>query len=191
MAVDGTMTVAVPSGSGGRFSIEPVIPPGDQDAGGRGIAQLAGVAQDGMGNLFVSDAKGNMVLKIDQDGNRSVVAGTGEAGYDGDGGDALQARLKNPQGLAVDASGALLIADEGNNVIRRVNPDGSISTIAGAAPGARRDELSVESFLDAWQARLMAPRTIAVNSDGSVYITENPCADGPRAPTSWKLRPRS
>ena len=85
------------------------------------------------GDLYVSDANDNRVLRITSAGVATVVAGNGTPGFAGDGGPATKAKLNAPAGLAVDRLGNLLIADQGNNRIRRVDAKtGRIETIAGS-----------------------------------------------------------
>jgi DNA-binding beta-propeller fold protein YncE len=79
------------------------------------------VAVDAGGNLFIADAGNNRIREVIQaTGNIVTVAGTGSAGYSGDGGLATSAQLNSPDGVAVDASGDLFIADTGNDCIRKV-----------------------------------------------------------------------
>jgi hypothetical protein len=91
-----------------------------------------GVALDHDGNVFVADAGNHRIRRIDPDGTITTVAGTGSAGFAGDGGPATEAQLHKPTGVAVSRKGELFIADEYNHRIRRVGPHGRISTIAGA-----------------------------------------------------------
>ena len=93
-----------------------------------------GLALGRSGNVFISDAFNNRIRKVDRRGIITTVAGTGRAGYSGDGGQAVKAQLAATAGLALDARGRLVIADQGNNVIRRINHGGIITTIAGTAP---------------------------------------------------------
>lgn len=91
---------------------------------------------DRSGNLFVADASNNVVRKISTAGIITTFAGNGfgaggAGAYSGDGGPADSARLYNPSGLAFDTAGNLFIDDAGNNVIRKVNTSGIISTFAG------------------------------------------------------------
>ena len=87
-----------------------------------------GLAVDTGGNIYVSDSSGARIQMIDTHGIITTVAGTGEAGYAGDGGPATEATLDEPYGLAVDATGNLYIADVGNGVVRMVE-DGVITTV--------------------------------------------------------------
>src|SRR5262245_23438742 len=69
-----------------------------------------------------------------------TVAGNGKTGYSGDGGPATQAALNNPQDLSIEGEGTLFVADGANDRIRKVSPDGTITTIAGTGkPGASKD----------------------------------------------------
>src|SRR5262249_49933727 len=71
------------------------------------------------------------IVRVAPDGTVDIVAGSGVAGYSGDGGPALSAQLNGPVGLAADANGLIYIADTGNNVIRPLSPSGIITTVAG------------------------------------------------------------
>ena len=96
-----------------------------------------------------------------------TVAGTYNEGYSGDGGPAVDALLKNPNGVTTDPDGNLYIADTGNNVIRKVTPDGVISTVAGnGTPGYGGDGFP------ATLALLYGPNDVAIGPDGSLYITD-------------------
>ncbi len=94
------------------------------------IGYTGGLAVDGSGNLFIADNGGHRVRKVGSGGIISTVAGTGEEGFGGDGGPATAAKLKYPNGLAVDGAGNLFIADTFNGKIRKVAPDGGISSFA-------------------------------------------------------------
>jgi len=111
----------------------------DTVAGGSGPnaipATLAGfsarsVAVDGAGNLFIADPSNHRVLKVDAGGIITTVAGRSLPGFSGDAGPGTAASLSNPNGVALDGSGNLYIADSGNNRIRKVT-GGIITTVAG------------------------------------------------------------
>jgi DNA-binding beta-propeller fold protein YncE len=93
-----------------------------------------GLALDGDGNLFISDANNHRIRMVDVEGTITTFVGTGEGGYSGDGGPAVEAQVQAPSGLAFDPSGRLVIADQGNNLVRLVDDAGVITTIAGVAP---------------------------------------------------------
>jgi hypothetical protein len=96
-----------------------------------------GVAFDPAGNLYIADVFNAVVRKVDTAGTITTFAGTGTAGYTGDGGPATDATLKNPFSVASDAAGNIYIQDSGNNVIRKVDATtGVITTFAGTGtPG--------------------------------------------------------
>lgn len=83
------------------------------------------------GEVFFAEHKGNRIRKVDRSGIITTVAGTGVAGFSGDGGPAIKARLNGPYGVAVAPSGEIYIADSMNHRIRHVNPAGIITTIVG------------------------------------------------------------
>ncbi len=131
------------------------------------IGSIQGVALDGKGNLYLSDTSNNRVRKVDAAGIITTFAGTGTAGFGGDGGPATAAQLNLPYGLAVDGAGDLYIADLGNNRVRKVGADGTITTIAGTG---------VEGYSgdggQAGAAQLFTPRNVAVDAAGNLYIAE-------------------
>ncbi len=86
---------------------------------------------DHSGNLYISDNSNNMLRKVNTSGIITTIAGTGFAGYTGDGGAATNARLYSPSGMAVDLSGNVYLCDYGNNVVRKITAAGIISTFAG------------------------------------------------------------
>ena len=104
------------------------------DGGPAATAQLnfpMGIAMDAAGNVFVADRDASVVRKIAANGTITTVAGSGTPGFAGDGGAATSAQINGPFGVAVDAAGNLYIADTGNEVVRKVSPDGTMSTVAG------------------------------------------------------------
>jgi sugar lactone lactonase YvrE len=120
------------------------------------------------GSLYIADAYANRIRKVDPDGVITTVAGTGEEGFSGDGGPAIDAELAWPRGVAVAPDGSLYIADTWNDRIRRVAPDGTITTVAGRGdapfPEKRR---ATEVPLDVGG--------VAIATDGSIYVTDGPC----------------
>lgn len=132
------------------------------------LRQVRGIAAGPGGTLFIADTDGHRVHRLEADGTLSTIAGIGRAGYSGDGGPAGNAALNAPYGLAVDKSGALYIADLGNRRIRRVSPDGTISTVAGGgavppslAEGGQASEIALDS-----------PRNVAVDPAGNLYFSD-------------------
>src|SRR6266568_3977830 len=105
------------------------------DGGSALSAQLSDaqcLAVDRQGSVYIADPDNHRVRKVNSAGIIQTVAGVGYAGFSGDGGPAAQARLNAPYGLAADPAGNLYIADLGNNRVRKVSPDGVISTVAGS-----------------------------------------------------------
>jgi uncharacterized protein (TIGR03437 family) len=131
------------------------------------IGAIQGLAMDRSGNLYLSDTDHHRICKVDPSGMIATVAGTGEAGFSGDGGPAFAARLNLPYGIAVDAAGVLYIADLGNQRVRRVTPDGTITTVAGTG-----EPSSTGDGGPATQAALHTPRNVTVDVSGNLYIAE-------------------
>jgi sugar lactone lactonase YvrE len=123
------------------------------------------VVVDRQDNLYVAEYDGDRVVRIDGAGALSLVAGTGETGFSGDGGPATQADLSSPAGVHVTADGTVYIADLDNARVRKVSPDGIISTVAGTGTvGSDGDGGPAAS------AQLTEPSTVAVDDTGAVYI---------------------
>ena len=141
------------------------------DGGLANEAQLSapsGIAVDGLGQLFIADTTNHRIRRIDTFGIISTVAGNGTADYKGDGGLATDAEIDLPGGVAVDHAGNLLIADTGNNCIRRVDANtGMISTIAGTGV----DGYSGDGGL-ATLARLLQPTSVSADAAGNVFIAD-------------------
>ncbi len=98
------------------------------------LSDLNDIAVDDNGNVYFTD--GNYVRRLNKEGRINIIAGDGKAGYTGDGGPATEARLWHPVSIAVDKSGNVYIAEAWNHVIRKVDTNGIISTIAGCGkPG--------------------------------------------------------
>ncbi|HET6991208.1 MAG TPA: hypothetical protein VFJ43_07795, partial [Bacteroidia bacterium] len=109
--------------------------PGYNGDGGQAVsAELynpEGVALDAIGNIYVADAANHRIRKIDLSGVITTVAGNGNGGNSGDGGQAVFAELNFPDAIAVDGAGNLYIADETSYCVRKVNTSGVITTVAG------------------------------------------------------------
>ncbi|MFD8232973.1 RICIN domain-containing protein [Streptomyces sp. NPDC059696] len=126
-----------------------------------------GIAVDSTGTLYFSDSNNHRVRKITTDGKISTVAGTGSAGFSGDNGPAVAAQLNWPREVAVDSAGAVYIADGNNHRVRKVTPDGRISTVVGTgAAGFSGDDGPATA------ARLNLPTGVAVDSGGTLYVSE-------------------
>lgn len=128
----------------------------------------AGLGVAANGDVIIADLLNNAVRRWDAaTGMLRTIAGTGEAGFSGDGGPALRARLHHPEGVAVAADGAVLIADSGNDRIRRITPDDLIDTIAG---GGDNDPRRIDG--PARAAALAHPAGVAAGPDGAVYFND-------------------
>ena len=95
------------------------------------LTLVDGIAVDRVGNIYLSHRSKNRIRKVTPEGIITTIAGNGTAGYSGDGGSALNASINFPAGLAVDANNNVYIADRNNHRIRKVSPDGIITTVAG------------------------------------------------------------
>ena len=127
-----------------------------------------GVAVDPSGNLYIADTLNNRIRKVvGFAGNISTLAGNGVLSYAGDGGPAKSALFNSPQGVAVDTAGNFYISDTGNNVVRKVSSNGTISNFAGNGTAGFGGDGNA-----ATGAQLNAPQGIAVDSAGNVYIAD-------------------
>jgi RHS repeat-associated protein len=132
------------------------------------VVQPYAVALGPDGDLYIgtNSRDHHRIRKVDRNGTITTVAGTGQAGYSGDGGPATEAMIYHPYGLAVAPDGSLYIADLGNFRVRRVDPDGIITTVAGDGSGRFN-----EDGIPALEAGFM-PKGIALGPDGSLYIAD-------------------
>src|SRR5215207_2064444 len=92
---------------------------------------VSDIALDSEGNMYISDTQNHRIRKVDKEGIITTVTGSGELGYSGNGGPATEAALNLPVGNAVDEEGNLFFSDYHNNVVRKVDPSGTITTFAG------------------------------------------------------------
>lgn len=142
---------------------------GDRGDGGPATqAQLclpAGVAADAAGNVYVADTWNHRVRKINASGVIATIAGNGVRGFRGDGGQAAQAGLAYPAGVAIDAAGNVYIADSLNHRIRKVQVSGVISTIGGS--GVRSDD---GDGGPAANAGIAYPVSVSADSAGNLYV---------------------
>lgn len=109
--IDSAGIIATFAGSGERRPAGNGVPATD-----RSVLEPAGVAVDRHGNVYIAETGGNRVRKVDRSGIISTVAGTGEAGFGGDGGAAIGAMLHSPSGVALDSAGNVYVADDFNHV---------------------------------------------------------------------------
>jgi sugar lactone lactonase YvrE len=95
------------------------------------ISQFSDLALDKKGNVYLADRINHQVRKLDPNGKIKTIAGTGESNYFGDGGPATKAAFRDPAAITLDEAGNLYVADAANNMIRKIDTKGIISTIAG------------------------------------------------------------
>jgi trimeric autotransporter adhesin len=133
------------------------------------LIQAEGIVTDPVGNIYISDANNHRVRCVSANGNIRTIAGNGIAGFAGDTGPASASQLNSPYGLAFDFAGNLYIADLGNARIRRISPSGIITTIAGGGSltAGGNNEGSMALTL-----AFVAPRNIAIDGNGNVYISD-------------------
>jgi uncharacterized protein (TIGR03437 family) len=140
------------------------------DSGASTLSDPAGLVIDPAGRLVFSEAGAHRVVRYDLATQRTtVIAGTGTAGFRGDGGPATDARLNSPGDLAFDSAGNLLIADRGNNRIRRVFPAGTIQTIAGSSGSFSYVDISAEL---ATNVGLGSIDGMAIDAADNIYLSE-------------------
>ncbi len=141
------------------------------DGGAAPLAQLnqpGACALDTAGNLYIADSLSHRIRKVTPAGVISTVAGTGLAGFSGDGGPATAAQLNAPAGLTVEDDGNLFVSDTNNQRIRQVTPDGAIRTIAGqGTAGFSGDGGAAPS------AQLSAPAGLALDGAGNIYVADS------------------
>ncbi|WP_322986669.1 RICIN domain-containing protein [Streptomyces sp. S584] len=159
ISTDGKISTVAGAGAGYRGDNGPAV-----------SAQLncpREVAVDAAGSVYITDAANHRVRVITTDGKINTVAGTGTAGFSGDGGPAAKAQLNYPLGVAVDSTGTLYISDHGNHRVRKISADGKISTVAGTGvAGFKGDDGPAAS------AQLNGPYALAVNEADLLFITD-------------------
>jgi hypothetical protein len=127
-----------------------------------------GVLADGNGGFWVTDSDAHTIRHVDASGVVRATAGDGSRGYSGDGGPAVDAQLDGPTRMILDRDGNLVFCDTGNDVVRRILPDGTIETIAGTGrPGYSGDGGP------ALEAKLSGPYDIVMANDGTIYLADS------------------
>jgi sugar lactone lactonase YvrE len=157
----GTIQTLAGGGSGG-------------DGGAAQSAILAGpytLTEDSSGNLYIADTGNNRIRKV-SGGNISTIAGTGSAGFSGDGGPALSAMLNAPTSVAVDGAGNVFFSDTGNLRVRKIDLSGNISTVAGNGSSCFPTTSGCGDGLVATSGNLTWPLTVAVDASDNLYITD-------------------
>ncbi len=173
-AIFGFLAIAAVS-FGQVYMIDTVAGSGwNGDGGSAAVALLRqpqGVAADFEGNVYIAEAGAHRVRKISPSGVITTFAGTGTKGFSGDEGPAVAAQLDSPYGLAVNERGDVFIADLGNARVRRVSPDGTITTIAGGGSGGVSWKGGNRITHIAKDIALSAPRNVACMG-GHVFVSD-------------------
>jgi sugar lactone lactonase YvrE len=161
LAIDGRGTLYIADEGAHLVSS---MAPGDVPRFVAHAEQPRGLAFDDQGNLYIADAGTHTVLRVTPDGTTTTYAGDGTAGFAGDGGPARRAELNQPTAVAVGPDRALYIADSANERIRRVAPDGTISTFAGNGSAGQTgdDGPAVDAGLD--------PTELAFDGAGNLVV---------------------
>ena len=160
MATVGPPRISTLAGTG-----KPAFSPDGGRADATSLVRPLAVAVGPGGEIYI--AEGNRVRAVRRDGRIATLAGTGAAGFRGDGGPATLAQLNMPQGLAADSAGNIYIADTLNHRVRRVAGDGTITTVAGVGESGYSGDGGPAS-----QARLHLPIGLAVGFGDSLFIAD-------------------
>ena len=132
------------------------------------FSYIGGIAVDAAGNVYVSDSGNHKIRKITPTGVVTTLVGGGGSGYNGSGsadGTGTAASFNTPAGVAVDSIGNIYVADSGNHKIRKITPDGMVTTLAGSgAEGSANGTGAFASFR--W------PSSVAVDASGNVYVAD-------------------
>jgi len=136
-------------------------------ATGAALNDPRGIVTDPAGNVYFCDRLNHVVRKVDLSGNISTIAGTGVAGYNGDNIPGTKAQLNTPWRVTIDPAGNLYIADSVNNRVRKLAPNGIITTVAGnGSPGYAGDGGPATS------ASLRIPEQAELDVSGNLYIAD-------------------
>jgi sugar lactone lactonase YvrE len=132
------------------------------------LSHPGGLVGDRSGNLFFADTLNHRIRRVSLDGIVTTIAGSGKRGFVGDDGFAVKARLKSPTDICLDSSGALYVADFENHRIRRITPDGMITTVAGNGQAG----FSGDGGL-AIEASLNTPYGVEVDQQDNLYVADS------------------
>ena len=129
--------------------------------------RVTGIAIDRKNTLYIADQTNHRIRQVTPDGIIRTIAGTGKAGYSGDGGPASAAQLNMPADVKVDGGGNIYIADMMNHRIRRIDSSGIITTVAGDGTQGRGPD-----GVPATSSSLNTPAAVAVAPNGDLYIAD-------------------
>ena len=134
------------------------------------IESSEGIAVDAQNNVYASDERNHLVWRFGADGTARIVAGSGTRGYSGDNGPATSAELSEPAALALDSSGNLYILDIQNDVVRKVTPQGIITTHAGRPHAVTASCAPNPATAAAAQWCFTILSSLAADGPGNVYV---------------------
>jgi sugar lactone lactonase YvrE len=158
---NGTITTVAGTGTGG-YNNDNIL------ATNAELKNPNGVALDTNGNIYIADSGNNRIRKVFAVNSTIItIAGTGTGPYNGDGILATNATLQDPRGVAVDTNGNIYIAETGNNRIRKVLSNGTITTVAGTGTGGYNNDNIL-----ATSAELNKPYGVALDTIGDIYIAD-------------------
>lgn len=141
--------------------------------GGLNINAVSGLCVDDQNNLYIADPGNNRIRKVNYNGIITTMAGNGNNAYSGNGGQATNASLSGPRGVAIDMLGNLYVADTGNSCIRKINTNGIITTIAGGGSQlVMWGPNSGYETLPATSAQLNGPLGIVADTNGNLFIAD-------------------
>lgn len=120
------------------------------------------------GILYIADRDNHAIRTVDTAGTIATIAGTGDRGYGGDGGLAVEAKMSRPQGVALDAAGNLFFSDSDNHRIRRVDSQGIITTVVGTGETGNSGDGGL-----ATEAQIIDPNGIAFDAKGNLYFVDD------------------
>lgn len=133
-----------------------------------GLFGARAVCVDGQGSTYICEREGNSIRKVDAAGMIETIAGTGQKGYTGDGGPAIEATFNGPKAMRCDAKGNIFVVDTENHAIRKIDATtGTVTTVTGGHLGPEGDGD------EATKAGLARPHGVVVDSQGAFYIADS------------------